>query len=45
MGGLKSKIDEATLITYLEQMTDAEKTTSTIKVLYFIYYFYSLRER
>lgn len=31
MGGLKSKIDENTLITYLEQLTEADKQTTTIK--------------
>jgi hypothetical protein len=32
MGGVKSKIDEQTLITYLEQMNEGEKTTPSIKV-------------
>jgi len=31
LGGLKAKIDENTLITYLEQMTDSEKTSTSIK--------------
>jgi hypothetical protein len=32
MGGLKSKIDENTLISYLEQMNESDKPTTKIKV-------------
>lgn len=32
MGSIKSKIDETTLISYLEQIAETEKPTSSIKV-------------
>jgi DNA-binding TFAR19-related protein (PDSD5 family) len=32
MGGMKSKVDEQTLITYLEQMNEGDKPTTSIKV-------------
>ncbi len=35
MGALKSKVDEQSLITYLEQMNEGDKPTTTIKVVYY----------
>jgi DNA-binding TFAR19-related protein (PDSD5 family) len=32
MGALKSKVDEQSLITYLEQMNEGDKPTTSIKV-------------
>ena len=46
MGGVKSKIDEQTLITYLEQMNEGDKTTTSIKVsLYKLINHFSSRGR
>ncbi len=32
MGALKTKVDEQSLITYLEQMNEGDKPTTSIKV-------------
>jgi hypothetical protein len=36
MGAIKSKVDEQSLITYLEQMNEGDKPTTTIKVNSFV---------
>lgn len=35
MGGMKSKVDEQTLITYLEQINEGDKPSTSIKVILF----------
>lgn len=34
IGAIKSKVDEQSLITYLEQMNEVEKPTTSIKVIF-----------